>query len=115
MLDRGKGVPPGMSGFLRNAEPELEGDRVVVGLPAPAAERLAGNVSERTALKMAIGEGLGRVVDLDVRVEAAESGPAGSTRRVTPDTVRETRLQELVNQEPTLARAVEELDLELLD
>ncbi|MBT8404714.1 MAG: hypothetical protein KJP18_12700, partial [Gemmatimonadetes bacterium] len=115
VLDRGVGVPPGMSGFLRNAEPTLEGDTVVLALPAPAVERLAANVSERTALKRAVGEGLGRVVDLDVRAEAAGPGPVGGPSRVTPDTVRETRLKELVNQEPTLARAVEELDLELLD
>jgi DNA polymerase-3 subunit gamma/tau len=115
VLDRGEGVPAGMAGFLRNAEPVLDGDTVLVALPAPAVERLTENAAERTALRLAIGEGLGRVVELRVRVEAAAESPTGGAARVTPDTVRETRLKELVNQEPTLARAVEELDLELLD
>ena len=39
------------------------------------------------------------------------AGPA----RISQETVREGRLRELVGKEPLLERAVEELDLELLD
>jgi hypothetical protein len=35
--------------------------------------------------------------------------------RITQETVRQDRLRELVAREPVLRRAVEELDLELLD
>ena len=35
--------------------------------------------------------------------------------RITEETVRKGRLQELVDKEPTLGEAVKELDLELLD
>jgi hypothetical protein len=40
---------------------------------------------------------------------------ASSTPRVNEETVRTTRLQELVRQAPHLERAVAELDLELVD
>jgi hypothetical protein len=104
-----------MSGFLRSAEPVLEGDVVTVELPEPAVERLRQSSTERTALKLALGEGMGRVVELRFRVLETAAPGVASAGRVTPETVRETRLKELVNQEPTLARAVQELDLELLD
>jgi hypothetical protein len=50
----------------------------------------------------------------EIRVEAADSGPDPG-RRITEDTVRNGRLRELVDEEPALGEAVQELDLELLD
>lgn len=117
VLESGTGVPPGMAGFLRNADPVLRGDEVVVQLPGPAAERLHADAGEKRGLERALERALGRPAALVV--EAAGPGadrPSGEAPgRVTQDTVRETRLRELVNQEPALGRAVEELDLELLD
>lgn len=116
LLEVGQGVPAGMSGFLRSAEPSLRGDDVVLALPGPAAERLQGDSEERRSLTEAIGVALGRPVGLVLETDGPRrDGPGESAGRVTQDTVRATRLRELVNQEPALGRAVEELDLELLD
>jgi len=38
-----------------------------------------------------------------------------NTERITEKSVREDTLRELLQQEPRLGRAVEELDLELMD
>jgi DNA polymerase-3 subunit gamma/tau len=46
---------------------------------------------------------------------ALESGAAPPAERITTETVRKGRLRELIAKEPLLERAVEELDLELLD
>jgi hypothetical protein len=50
-----------------------------------------------------------------VEVVAARSEDAAGGERITQDVVREGRLRELIDQEPALERAVQELDLELLD
>ena len=67
-------------------------------------------------LSDALSEELGRRVQL--LLDALDEGPAASgegTQRVTPENVREGRLRELLALEPLLGRAVEELDLELMD
>lgn len=111
----GTGVPIGLGGFLRSAVPEERGGSVVVALPQPAVERLEEQSDERRGLISALNSALGRKVQVAFEVEG--SGPVrdDGTKRVTRDTVRETRLRELISQEPVLAHAVEELDLELLD
>ncbi len=117
VLESGTGVPSGMAGFLRNADPVLRGSDVVVHLPGPAAERLAADAGEKRGLERALEHALGRpaVLVVEVAGPGADRSPGETAGRVTQDTVRETRLKELVNQEPALGRAVEELDLELLD
>jgi DNA polymerase-3 subunit gamma/tau len=115
VVESGAGIPPGMVPFLAHASPRHEGDRIVVELPAPAAERLDASPTERRALQDALGQRFGRGIRLEVvALGSGASDGAGGTR-VTQDTVRETRLRELVTQEPALGRAVEELDLELLE
>ena len=51
------------------------------------------------------------------RIHMVENEPAADEGggRVTPETVRQTRLQELVRKAPQLERAIEELELDLLD
>ena len=51
------------------------------------------------------------------RIHMVENEPAADDGggRVTPETVRQTRLQELVRKAPQLERAIEELELDLLD
>lgn len=114
VLGTGQGVPVGMAPFLQHAEPRLDGGSVVLTLPAPAAERLAVGSAERRALQGALGEAWGQPVDLRIESEAPGVTDSGGTR-VTQDTVRQTRLRELVTQEPALGQAVEALDLELLE
>jgi hypothetical protein len=46
---------------------------------------------------------------------ALESGTVAPGARITTESVRKSRLRELIAKEPLLERAVEELDLELLD
>jgi DNA polymerase-3 subunit gamma/tau len=114
MLESGRGVPPGFSPLLRAAAvSEGEGGRIEVLLPeGPALERLQDSPTLRQVAG-ALGATLGREVELDVRA----SGPQGGVGhgRITQESVRRGRLRELVEREPLLERAVEELDLELLE
>ncbi len=117
-VEAGEGVPPGLGPFLRSAtvRPGTDGSLVVELPDGPGFERMS-----KPAVKAAVSAGLAVHLDgapvLEVRKRGEpDSGndPAGPNR-VTQTTVRETRLQELIEQEPLLERAVEELDLELLD
>jgi hypothetical protein len=62
-----------------------------------------------------LSRGLGRAVELVVESLGAVEVTLPRASRVTPETVRQGRLRELLAQEPLLERAVEELDLELLE
>ena len=114
MVDGGRGVPPGMSAFLRAATVERSGTTVRVALPPAAAERIRSRPDERRTLEESLAAALGADVTLEWVTEEAEGVSRGGDR-ITRDAVRESRLQELLRQEPALAHAVEELDLELLD
>jgi hypothetical protein len=63
----------------------------------------------------ALSETLGRRVEVALEAPGGppEEGEAGE--RITPGAVREGRLRELLEREPLLGRAVEELDLEMLE
>jgi hypothetical protein len=79
--------------------------------PGPALERL-GDPEVIRALKNALanhGQASAEIVISEGQSQRQTSG------RITEETVRRGRLQELVAKEPTLGEAVEELDLELLD
>lgn len=111
-LEDGK-APPGLSAFLRTATVRDEGDGAisVSPLPGPALERLR-DPSVQAAIRTGLGPYLGRKVEL--RIGAASEAPPAQAR-VTESEVREDTLRALFRQEPRLARAVEELDLELMD
>jgi hypothetical protein len=84
--------------------------------PGPALERLEGEVTARRAVE----EALSRAWGAALRLVPAPRSPAPEARegrpsRIGQDEVREGRLRDLVQQEPLLGPAVEELDLELLD
>ncbi|RMH21741.1 MAG: hypothetical protein D6701_02100 [Gemmatimonadetes bacterium] len=126
LLDQGKGVPRGL-GLLLRAGRLLpgEGGRLTLVLPpGPAVERLREGI-ERRRLEEALAGVLHRPAALDVVAEgeaSAETAQAaageerpGRPLRITQDKVREDRLKELVQREPLLQRAVDELDLELLE
>jgi DNA polymerase-3 subunit gamma/tau len=106
-------VPGGLSAFLRAATViELEdGGLAIRGLAPPAAERLADR-AVMEAIREAFSPYLGRPARLVIE-PADASGPGG--RRVTEEEVRSDTLKALYRQEPRLERAVQELDLELMD
>ncbi len=114
ILDTGAAVPPGMGPFLRAAQvSESDDGSVVIQLPAgPGFERLSDPVARRR-LSAALGELLGRPID--VVVKEAGGTPGQAAERISPGTVRSDRLKALMQREPLLEKAVKELDLELLE
>ncbi|HEX6069833.1 MAG TPA: DNA polymerase III subunit gamma/tau [Longimicrobiaceae bacterium] len=116
VLEEGDGVPAGTGLMLRPARLAVAGDRTVrVGVPpgSPILERLS-RPGARRPLEEAIGRRLGREIELElVAVESADQ-PAGGGR-ITAETARRDRLRRLVEEEPLLAVAVQEWDLELID
>ena len=114
LMDEGKGIPPGMRLFLRAAVVELgEDGALVVELPdGPGLERLKEQMALRTiqnALEVLMGE------RPEIVVRATSEASSEKLERITPETLRSDRLRELIQLEPLLQHAVEELDLELLD
>jgi len=112
-LDAGTTVPKGLGAFLRSAHvrESAEGRIVITPLPGLAIERM-GQPAVITKISEGLAPYLGRPPE--VHVEAAES-PAEAPARVTKEEVQADTLMALYRQEPRLERAVEELDLELMD
>jgi DNA polymerase-3 subunit gamma/tau len=113
MLEVPTGLPKGVVPFLRAAGREItpEGEIRLAIPPGPALERL-DNPAVIGSLERALaarGHDSARIVM--VEDEGRTRGPG----RITQDTVRKGRLQELVDKEPAFGEAVKELDLELLD
>jgi len=114
LLGSGEGLPRGSTVSLRAGRIREEGDRVCLELPpGPALDKLQGEPALVATLARALGSRMGRVVTVSVEAMTSGSGPANG--RITPEVVREDRLRSLIDQEPRLERAVQELDLELLD
>jgi len=114
LMEKGDGLPPGMRPFLKAAVVSLSEDgALIVELPdGPGLERLREQTALR-AIQGALAVRIGETPEIVVRVT---NGPASSTpERITPETVRSDRLRELIQREPLLQQAVEELDLELFD
>jgi len=112
-LDHGPGVPRGLGSFLRAATvTDGPGGRVhISGVAEPAGERLA-----EPAVQQAIREGLaGRLGRVPELVLDAPSSAQTKAARATEAEVRDQTLKALYRQEPRLQKAVEELDLELMD
>jgi DNA polymerase-3 subunit gamma/tau len=111
-LDGGRGVPRGLSAFLRSAQiRESEGGLLEMAPPpGPALERL-GDATVLNSIREGLAPYLGRKPELMV------AGPPGeaTARRISQDEVRADTLKALYRKEPRLERAVEELDLELMD
>ncbi len=112
-LESGAGVPKGLSSFLRAARisEDAEGRVRIADVAVPANERLLEPAVQQ-AMRDGLARHLGRVPDLVVDAQAAEreKGP-----RVTEAEVRDHTLKALYRQEPRLQKAVEELDLELME
>ena len=107
-------APLGMSPFLRVARvSEGEGGELHLSLPpGPGHERLS-QPATLGQLREALGRHLDRSPEIVLQPPGQEE--AGTTERISQESVRNGRLKDLVKKEPILGRAVEELDLELLD
>lgn len=112
-LEGGSNFPRGLRPYLHAAEVATDDDgRLLVRVPAgPATERL-----DEPAVRANIAEGLARHLGHrpELRVEALGEAP-DPERRITVEEVRSDTLKALYRQEPRLERAVQELDLELMD
>ena len=112
--ERMRQIPKGLTSFLRAATASETDDGLSLEIPAgPGASRL-----RQSAVLRSLEEGLALHAGRDsakisiVGGEAAAGEPGG---RVTEETVRQTRLQQLVKRAPHLERAVAELELDLVE
>lgn len=112
-LDAGRGVPNGLLTFLKASRVRAAGPNalVITPLPGPAFERL----SARTVID-SVEESLSPWVvgrpTITVETPPSADGPVS---RITQDDARQDTMRALFRQEPRLERAVQELDLELMD
>lgn len=113
----GQGVPHGLAIFLKVAHAtEAGSDRIVLELPAgPGFERLMQEHQSRKALEALFAEQLGRTVTLEVKAAGTVNGAAEPPPRFTSESVKKDQLSRLAASEPTLKKAVDEWNLELLD
>ncbi len=112
-LDAGDSVPKGLTASLRSAELiALPDGRIeITPLPGPGAERLC-SPTVLDEIRGGLEPYLGRVPDVRMG-SPSEVGPEAT--RITEEEVRRDTMKALFRQEPRLERAVEELDLELMD
>ncbi len=113
LLREGKGVPRGMLTLLRGTDARVDAEgalelRLIAG---PVLERLRGG--EQKDLEEALARTASRGIPIRL-LELPDSNRTGQAR-ISPEEVRQGRLRDLLEREPGLGRAVEELDLELLE
>jgi DNA polymerase III subunit gamma/tau len=117
VVEGGEGLAGGLRMFLRGAAVRAErGDRVVIEVPpdSPARERLHVSATRR-ALEESLSSRLGREITIEVAAPSVGAAAGEPPRRITAEVAREDRQRRLVQQEPLLADAVKEWDLELAD
>jgi len=112
-LKSSKNLPKGVVPFLMGAKVEFPTEgRIELSVPhGPGLDRLQDPLVVR-ALVEATSLHSGSEPEISVTATGPEEGPP---ERITEGTVRHGKLRELVEKEPALGEAVEELDLELLD
>jgi len=114
LLADGTGIPPGLGTLLRGGSVRAaDAGTLELSLPqGPALDRLQerGPLSalEAALARHALGEPA-------IRIRALENPESGGGGRISAGEVRTGQLQDLLEKEPGLRPAVEELDLELLD
>ncbi|MEJ2207021.1 MAG: hypothetical protein P8170_23295 [Gemmatimonadota bacterium] len=113
-LESGRGVPRGLGPFLRSSVVRAveDGSIEVVPPSGPAVERLR-EADVLAEVAQGLLPFLGREVSVSV-APPSDDAPAPDSR-VSTEAVRKDTLKALYRKEPRLERAVEELDLELLD
>jgi DNA polymerase III subunit gamma/tau len=117
VAESGEGLPGGLGVLLRavpvNAGPDGSVS-VELAPDSPARERLQSPAARR-ALEDALGRHLKRSVALQIVVPAGGQAGATAPARITAEVARQERLKSLTQQEPLLAEAVQEWDLEIVD
>jgi hypothetical protein len=119
VMESGDGVAGGLRVLLRSVPVHAGPDRsVVVELApdSPARERLQAAPARR-ALQEALSRQLGGDVAVSVELATTSAGEGGATAppRITAELARQERMKHLSQQEPLLAEAVQEWDLDLVD
>ena len=106
-------LPPGVLPFLMAAQVSFpnEGTLALTVVPGPGLEKLQEPTVVR-ALKDALAGLSGTEPELAILAATPGDRPQ---ERITEGTVRDGKLKDLVDKEPALGEAVQELDLELLD
>ncbi|MDE2654841.1 MAG: DNA polymerase III subunit gamma/tau [Gemmatimonadota bacterium] len=112
--ERMKTLPRGVSPFLRAATARASDGVLVLELPAGPGEARLRQKPVLRALEEGLALHAGRdSAEISIVGGTDEDGADGG--RVTEDSVRRTRLRELVKRAPHLERAVDELELDLVD
>ena len=113
LLGEGKRVPAGMLTLLRGTDARVDekGTLELRMIPGPLLERLRG--SEGKVLEDALAEAASR--SIPIRLLEIQDGKEAPEGRTSSGEVKEGRLRDLLEREPGLRPAVEELDLELLE
>ena len=113
-VESGDGVPPGTTFFLRAAGIAVDDEVVRIQLPpqSPALDRLATPAARRP-LESALSKHLGSRIALEFVADGKSS--ASEAPRITAESARQDRLRRLTEDEPLLAAAVREWDLELAE
>ncbi len=114
VLRQGRGtLPGGLPTILNGASVEKAGES---GLRIALPDGMGLDDLPRNSVA-SLRQALARHLDYAPEIDIVEGGGAAprAPRAVSPQQVRQERLEELVEREPLLARAVEELDLELVD
>jgi DNA polymerase III subunit gamma/tau len=117
LMESGDGLAGGLRVLLRTVPVSVSADgKVLIELPteSPARERLQSSAVRR-ALAEALGRELGQAVSLEVGLAVPGERGLATATRITAETARQERLRRLAEQEPLLARAVTEWDLELVE
>jgi hypothetical protein len=106
-------VPKGLSSFLRSARisEDAQGRVHIADVVVPASERLAEPTVQH-AIRDGLAPFLGRTPEFVLDAPGATKAKGS---RVTNAEVRDDTLKALYRQEPRLQKAVEELDLELME
>ena len=113
LLTEGKGVPRGMLTLLRgvDARADEQGGLELRIIPGPVLERLRGGGQK--ILEEALAQTASRRIP--IRLLEIQESDRSKEGRISRSEVREGRLRDLLEREPGLRPAVEELDLELLE
>jgi DNA polymerase-3 subunit gamma/tau len=118
LVQHRRGLPHGLGILLSAASiHETEPGTLRLELPrGPGLERLSTDRAAHDALEGGLGRELGRDVRLELRALGGSEGSAPApAARLTPERVRNEQLARMSRTAPILGRAVEMLDLELLD
>ncbi len=117
LVEDGQGLPPGTKPLLKGTDVRVGSDgeiRLAVATGSLLVERL-GSTAGKRAVEEALEKRLGRRVTLRVETVEPARDTGGTGHRITAESARRDRLRRLTEEEPLLAAAVQEWDLELVD